>query len=66
MKGFTYNCNDRDLTEGQGTLQLKTNTKLLFIPLPEHKEMPPLIIMHIDYWKLSCIPFDDARWLLWQ
>lgn len=50
MKGFIHNCNDRDLTEGQGTLQLKKkNNKLLFIPLPQPKEMSPLIILHIDY-----------------
>lgn len=56
MKGFSHNCNDRDLIDGQGTLQLKKNNiKLSFIALLEHEEMPPLIILHIDYYKLSCI-----------
>lgn len=31
MKGFIHNCNDRDLTEGQGTLQLKKKKQQTFI-----------------------------------
>lgn len=49
MKGFSHNCNDHDQIEGQGTLQLKNNIKLSFIPLLEHEEMSPLIILHSDY-----------------